>query len=99
MKHTVTLFTALLLAPLAALRADETAKPMGSGALFVLRVFFHPDVSNAEIWPGPEGYPWANSGITTLDARGVAAAGRAGPIGMHVDDGRLQRAGAWVTSR
>jgi len=26
---------------------------------------FHPAVTNVEIWPGPGGYPWADSGIRT----------------------------------
>ncbi len=26
---------------------------------------FHPDICNREIWPGPDGYPWAATGIRT----------------------------------
>ncbi|NOZ24330.1 MAG: exo-alpha-sialidase [Planctomycetes bacterium] len=32
---------------------------------------FHPAITNKEIWPGPDGYPWADTGIRTWTREGV----------------------------
>jgi hypothetical protein len=48
----------LLLTIVVSAYAQAPAAAPGTGA----RVF-HPAVANVEIWPGPHGYPWADTGI------------------------------------